>query len=281
MTGIVYDDLFLEHGEVWHPENRQRLEITMDHLREAGWLERLVSLEFGPAAPQQVAWLHDEDYVGTVAEMSELGGGAFDADTIATSHTYAAAMLAAGGAIAAAGAAISDAPARSICLLRPPGHHALAHRAMGFCFFNNAALAAEAALREGAQRVAIVDFDVHHGNGTQDTFYRRRDVLYVSLHETPLYPGTGTLDEVGVEYRGVIGRHFVAKGLDVEGDGGSNVGEGLFVGVALADDDAPQSEGVGHEAIGMLLDQNPVSTHLIASGSGIGCGGGCAVTGRA
>lgn len=101
--------------------------------------------------------------------------------------------------MAAARAALRDEPARALCLVRPPGHHAGASYAHGFCFFNNAALAAEAAVRAGAERVAIVDFDVHHGDGTQDIFYHRRDVLYVSLHQTPLFPGSGSLDEVGVE----------------------------------------------------------------------------------
>ncbi len=199
MTGIIYDELFLTHGEPWHPENRQRLEAVMAHLEHTGWLPRLEAVAFTPARVEQVAWLHEQEYIESLAEISRAGGDWLTTDTYATADTYAVALLAVGGVLAAVAGALSDAPTRSLCLVRPPGHHAGAARAMGFCFLNNAALAAEAALRRGLERVAIVDFDVHHGNGTQDLFYHRRDVLYLSLHETPLYPGTGTLDEVGVE----------------------------------------------------------------------------------
>ena len=199
MPTLIYSPLFLEHGDPSHPENRRRLEAIMAHLESSGWLDRLTPLDFGPATVEQIAWLHEEDYIETVAEVCEEGGGAFTMDTLATSQTYAAAALAVGGCIAAAEAAVAGKSPRSMCLVRPPGHHAYEYGAFGFCFFNNVALAAEAALQSGLTRVAIVDFDVHHGNGTQDMFYHRRDVLYVSLHELPLFPGTGSLDEVGVE----------------------------------------------------------------------------------
>ena len=205
MVDLVYDELFLHHGEAWHPENRGRLECIVSQLRASGCWATLKRLQHGPATPEEAAWVHDPYYVETLQELSQSGGGEFGRETHATAETYDAAMLAAGGCIAAARVAVAETQgddgegARSICLVRPPGHHATADRAMGFCFLNNVALAAEAALRSGLQRVAIVDFDVHHGNGTQDTFYHRRDVLFISLHESPLYPGTGSLDEVGVE----------------------------------------------------------------------------------
>jgi len=199
MVGLVHDELFLTHGEVWHPENAERLEATMARLTEAGWLDRLERLEFGPASLEQLLWLHDEQYIESLKQASEHGGEQFTLDTMATAETWDAAVLAAGGCIAAVHAGLAGGPARSICLVRPPGHHATPDRAMGFCFLNNAALGAEAAIQGGAERVAIVDFDVHHGNGTQDMFYHRRDVLYVSLHESGLFPGTGSLDECGVE----------------------------------------------------------------------------------
>jgi acetoin utilization deacetylase AcuC-like enzyme len=199
MIGLIYDDLFLAHGVDWHPEKGERLSAIMSRLEDSGAMSRLVPLEFEAASLEQVAWLHDEDYIEMLAEVSGRGGELFPPDTVATAKTYEAAMLAAGGCIAAALASLSDGPMRSLCLVRPPGHHALAHRPMGFCFFNNIALAAEAVLRNGLERVAIVDFDVHHGNGTQDMFYHRREVLYISLHERGIFPGTGSLDEVGVE----------------------------------------------------------------------------------
>jgi len=205
MVDLVYDDLFLQHGDPWHPENRGRLEGIVSGLRASGCWGRLSRLQFPPASPEEIAWLHEPLYIEALREMSEEGGGEFGRETFATPKTYDAASLAAGGCIAAARVALAETveaggePPRSICLVRPPGHHALSDKAMGFCLFNNVALAAEAVLRSGLSRVAVVDFDVHHGNGTQDAFYHRRDVLFISLHESPLYPGTGSLDEVGVE----------------------------------------------------------------------------------
>ncbi len=199
MVGLVYDDLFLTHGETWHPENRERLHVALTHLEETGWIDRLFALEFGPASDEQVEWLHDADYLEYLRSICAHGGDTFGVDTIATETTCDAALLAAGGCIAAAQVSVGDGPHRSVCLVRPPGHHARPDTAMGFCFLNNVALAAEAAIRSGVERVAIVDFDVHHGNGTQEMFYHRRDVLYISLHEYGLFPGTGNLDEVGVE----------------------------------------------------------------------------------
>jgi len=148
---------------------------------------------------EEVCWLHDEDYVQDLEALSAAGGGALDLDTIATEETYEAALVAAGSCIDAARAVVRGEVTNAFCLVRPPGHHARPHQGMGFCFFNNIALAAEALLRDGLERVAIVDYDCHHGNGTQEMFYHRGDVLYISLHQHPFYPGTGTVDEVGVD----------------------------------------------------------------------------------
>jgi acetoin utilization deacetylase AcuC-like enzyme len=206
MIGFVYDDIFLAHGVPWHPENPRRLEATLEHLKATGWLDRMTRLPFEAATVGQLSWLHQPFYVEDLQEHCASGGGSYVPDTVATEHTFEAATMAVGGCMAAVVAALKStgaeddaSPRRSFCLVRPPGHHALAERPMGFCFLNNAALAAERALREGLSRVAIVDFDVHHGNGVQEMFYDRRDVLYISLHESGRYPGTGSLDEVGVE----------------------------------------------------------------------------------
>jgi acetoin utilization deacetylase AcuC-like enzyme len=196
---LVYDDLFCEHGEAWHPESRQRLDAVLAHLASSGWLERLERPPVPAASMAELSWLHASEYVEALAATSGGAPEALDMDTVATARTWDAARLAAGGCMDAARRAMQGSAPRAFCLVRPPGHHAAGGRAMGFCFLNNAALAAEAALREGAQRVAIVDFDVHHGNGTQDLFYDRRDVMYISLHETGLFPGTGSLDEVGTD----------------------------------------------------------------------------------
>jgi acetoin utilization deacetylase AcuC-like enzyme len=199
LTGIVYDDIFLEHGDPYHPESAARLEAITARLAEVGLHERMTELPTRAAQVEEICWLHDDDYVADLRAICDAGGGALDLDTIATEATYEAALVAAGSCIDAARAVVRGEVNNAFCLVRPPGHHSLPHRGMGFCFFNNIALAAEALTRDGLSRVAIVDYDCHHGNGTQEMFYHRGDVLYISLHQHPLYPGTGSIDEVGVD----------------------------------------------------------------------------------
>jgi len=180
-----------------HPESPDRLKA----IRRG--LTRQYGVEFVSAAPatvEQVRAIHDGSYVESVREFCADGGGQWGADTVAVEATFDAALSSAGFARWAVEAALSGADGRDtpFSAARPPGHHALVDDAMGFCFFNNAAVAARAALDAGrADRVAIVDWDVHHGNGTQELFYDRGDVLYVSLHEDGLYPGTGAATETG------------------------------------------------------------------------------------
>jgi len=199
LIGCIYNPLFEEHGVAHHPENGTRLAAIVGRLRQSGLWEQLRQIEFGPATIEEVGWVHELDYIEHIKFLSEHGGGALDLDTQATEETYPAAMLAAGGCIAATEAVSSGKLDSAICLVRPPGHHALPNQGMGFCFFNNVAIAAEAALRADLGRVAILDFDAHHGNGTQDIFYSRGEVLYFSIHQSPAFPGTGSLDEVGLD----------------------------------------------------------------------------------
>jgi acetoin utilization deacetylase AcuC-like enzyme len=149
-----------------------------------------------PATEQEIGAIHSarlrEEIRSSAGKAVEI-----DADTRTSPESYAAAVLAAGTAVAAVEAVMQGQAANAFALLRPPGHHATPNQAMGFCLFNNIAIAAEAARQKGAKRVLILDWDVHHGNGTQDAFYERPDVLYVSSHEYPLYPGTGAPSEVG------------------------------------------------------------------------------------
>jgi len=219
-TGLVYDDLFLEHGEPWHVENRRRLEAVVARLQGSGLWERMELLDIQPADENQLLWLHDEDYLEELQFISQRGGGQFDADTIANWATWAAATTAAGSCLGAVQDMLEGGVDHALCLVRPPGHHARPSQAMGFCFLNNVALAAEFALRHSVQRVAILDYDVHHGNGIQEMFYHRGDVLYASLHQLDIYPGTGTVDEVGVDAgiaqnvnfplpRGAQNRHYL------------------------------------------------------------------------
>lgn len=199
MIGCIYDSLFEQHGIPYHPENGTRLAAIVDRLKQAGLWQELEHLQFAPATAEQVGWVHQHDYIEYIRSLSEHGGGALDFETQATEQTYPAAMLAVGGCIAATEAVIASELDSAICLVRPPGHHALPDKAMGFCFFNNVAIAAEAALHAGMSRVAILDFDAHHGNGTQEIFYSRGEVLYFSIHQSPAFPGTGSVDEVGLD----------------------------------------------------------------------------------
>ncbi|GKZ14328.1 histone deacetylase [Haladaptatus sp. T7] len=180
-----------------HPENPDRLRAIRQALTRKHGVEYV---ESPPATEAEVTAVHDGGYVTEFREFCEDGGGNWDPDTVAVAATWDAALESAGLAEWAAKAALSGEDGRStpFALGRPPGHHAVEDDAMGFCFFNNAAVAARSVIDEGeAERVAILDWDVHHGNGTQDIFYGDDDVFYVSIHEDGLYPGTGEIDESG------------------------------------------------------------------------------------
>ena len=180
----------------WHPERRERVDASLAGIAEAGLQDAATWIAAREATAAELARVHDPKYVDAVRRFCEQGGGQLDPDTSAAPGSYDTARRAAGavlGAIAALDAGECDV---AFAAGRPPGHHALAGRAMGFCLFNNVAVGA-AALRAAGHRVAILDWDVHHGNGTQDIFWDDPDVLFVSLHESPLYPGTGRSDETG------------------------------------------------------------------------------------
>jgi len=200
MTGLVYHDAYLTHGDPHHPENAERLRAAVGHLKASGLWDQLQHLPPRPATPEEVLWVHTEDYLEELELISRQGGGSLDADTYATEETYDVALLAAGGCLAATEAILARQVRNALCLVRPPGHHTLPNRGMGFCFLNNVALAAELALRRGHRdQVSIVDWDVHHGNGTQEVFFARGEVQYLSIHQGALYPGTGSVDEVGLD----------------------------------------------------------------------------------
>jgi len=180
-----------------HPENPDRLRAIRRGLTKRHGVEYV---EASPVNRAAVTAVHDDDYVDEFEAFCADGGGSWDPDTVAAEATWEAALTSAGLAVWAAQTALAGADGRQtpFAVGRPPGHHAVVDDAMGFCFFNNAAVAAQRVLDTGdADRVAILDWDVHHGNGTQDIFYDRGDVLYASIHEEGLYPATGAIDETG------------------------------------------------------------------------------------
>jgi len=198
-VGLVYHPIYLEHNTGLHCEAASRLTITMSHLKNVGTMDKLVPIKPQAATIEQIARVHSPSYISGIESFVRRGGGYLDdGDTVASPASYEAAIYAAGGVIAAVDAVMSNKVTYAFALLRPPGHHAVRDAAMGFCIFNNVAIAARDAIsKHNLERVLIVDFDVHHGNGTQDAFYSESSVLYFSTHQYPFYPGSGGVDEVG------------------------------------------------------------------------------------
>jgi acetoin utilization deacetylase AcuC-like enzyme len=186
-----------EHDTGAHPENAGRLRAIEERLAEAGWpgLERV---EAPAATREQLLRVHSAAHVEAIEEYCARGGGLIDLDTVASERSFEAALHAAGGAVHAAERLLGGDAPFAFCALRPPGHHAERSRAMGFCLFDNIAVAAAHALAEGGvERVLVLDWDVHHGNGTEAIFAASSSVLYASVHQWPLYPGTGPAAYVG------------------------------------------------------------------------------------
>jgi len=197
-TGYVFDDIFTKHDLPGHPESAHRLFAVMDYLGKNDLLARLTSIPSRPATREELMRCHHPRHIERVEEISRRGGGMLDADTYTNPFSYEAAVRAAGGLVDLTAAVLNGTLANGFALVRPPGHHATPIRAMGFCLFSTVAIAARAArFDQGLERVAIVDFDVHHGNGTQDVLMEDPTALFVSSHEYPYYPGTGAIDEIG------------------------------------------------------------------------------------
>jgi acetoin utilization deacetylase AcuC-like enzyme len=200
MTLLYTDPLFLLHETGQHPESPARLRAINKRLTQAGLIARCTPGTYKPVTAQQIQRVHDASVLEIVQEVTKLGGGAIDPDTVVSPDSLRVALAAAGACVSAVDAVLRGTDRRALCLVRPPGHHATPTRSMGFCLFNNIALAARRALDEhGLTRILIVDWDVHHGNGTQDIFYEEPRVLFHSIHRYGhgFYPGTGAAEETG------------------------------------------------------------------------------------
>jgi acetoin utilization deacetylase AcuC-like enzyme len=195
-TNFYYSEVFLDHATGQHFECPERLVVCLERLRSRDGGVPLLSPR--SAGPEEIARVHDRELIEFIEGMAASGGGNPDGDTVVSPGSYKAALLAAGAAIEAAEAVACRAAEQAVALVRPPGHHARRAAAMGFCLFNNVAVAAKHLLEKSmADRLALLDFDVHHGNGTQEAFYADGRVLFVSFHRFPFYPGTGRREETG------------------------------------------------------------------------------------
>jgi acetoin utilization deacetylase AcuC-like enzyme len=194
---VAADPLFAEHDPGrGHPERPSRLDAVLAGLADVGLPDGASALPRRAATRDELQRVHPAEYLDALERFCAEGGGSIDADTAASRESWDAARHAAGAGLAAVEAIDEGRATSAFLAVRPPGHHAVPRRAMGFCLVNNIAVSA-AALRARGERVVVVDWDAHHGNGTQDTFYADPDVLYVSFHEWPLYPGSGWFDETG------------------------------------------------------------------------------------
>ncbi|MCC7424312.1 MAG: histone deacetylase [Planctomycetaceae bacterium] len=199
--GVLFTDrMFIGHETgAGHPESPRRLHSILQMLELTQLDQRFERGTIRPATFEEIALVHDRTYVGNLRSFASAGGGHLESDTVCGAASFEIARHAAGAALAAVDAVMTGEHRRASVLARPPGHHALPARAMGFCLFANIAIAARYAQQaHGVTRVLIVDWDVHHGNGTQDIFYDDPDVTFFSAHRFPFYPGSGDCDETGV-----------------------------------------------------------------------------------
>ena len=223
-TQLLYSDKFLSHDNNFHPENSKRLNAMMEEIKETHIFEKLEIIKPSILNEELLQMIHNRNMIELVKKASQKDSAWLDPDTYVCKGDYDIARLAAGGLVDITLNVINGKARNAFGLVRPPGHHATVNRSMGFCLFNNIAIAANEASKK-LKRILIFDLDVHHGNGTQDIFYNRKDILYQSFHLSPHYPGTGETYEIGI-------------------------GEGLGYNV-----NTPLSYGNGDKAVSELLDQ--------------------------
>ena len=198
-TGFVFHEDYLKHKTAnGHPERPERLENLIKHLQTTEVYSKLIQIPPKPAPIHWIEKIHPKGYIENIENACKSGLQYLDSDTYVCENSFASALLAAGGVLEACKRVLENQLDNAFCAVRPPGHHAEPTRAMGFCLFNNVAIAARYVQKYGQlEKVAIVDWDVHHGNGTQNAFYEDPSVFYISIHQHPLYPGTGKKEEHG------------------------------------------------------------------------------------
>ena len=194
---LYHHTVFAQHDTGSHPECVARIERINAMLDNSGWITRSKCPAWQAASRDSIAKVHKAAYYDQLKSWCEQAAGRIEADTVVSRGSWHAATQAAGAAIDAVERVVNGEDKRAFCAIRPPGHHALAGGPMGFCLFNNVAIAAHAAIAAGVHRVMIIDWDVHHGNGTQDVFYEDGRVAFFSIHRSPFYPGTGKVTETG------------------------------------------------------------------------------------
>ncbi|RLJ69926.1 acetoin utilization deacetylase AcuC-like enzyme [Hydrogenivirga caldilitoris] len=197
-TGFVYDDIYLNHDYPDHPERKERLISIMNHLEKVQLLKEVIDIKPRRATVEEVALNHDPNYIQEIHDFCKSGGGFLDPDTYAIEESYDVSLTAVGGVLEGIDRILKGDVETVFCAVRPPGHHAEYAKAMGFCIFNNIAIGAHYLRKiKKVGKVFIIDFDAHHGNGTQRSFYEDDTVFYFSTHEYPFYPGTGSPKEKG------------------------------------------------------------------------------------
>lgn len=245
-TGIIKDSVYLQHEMgTYHPESPERLYVIYKMLEKVGSRLNLKDIPSRGATIEEIATNHDPRYIREIAATAGRPLTCLDPDTSTCAYSWEASCKAVGGLFNLVDAVVEGRVRNGFALVRPPGHHAEYRRAMGFCLFNNIALAARHVLNgHGLQRVAVVDYDLHHGNGTQNAFYDTDQVLYLSTHQFPHYPGTGRLTEVG-------------KGK----------GEGLTVNVPLAEGDGDAEYlTVFHMIVAPIIEAYKPELILVSAG---------------
>ncbi len=198
MTLLYYHPCFLDHETGPHPERADRIRKIPQRLEQTGLDQQLTHPTWQPVGRSRLSRVHSPRYIDEVWAYAKSGGGDIETDTVVSPASYEVALMAAGAACDAVERLVRGEDRQALCLVRPPGHHAVTNHAMGFCLFNNVAVAARLAVDDlGLDRVLIVDWDIHHGNGTQFTFWEEPRVGFLSIHRSPFYPGTGDEDETG------------------------------------------------------------------------------------